>query len=111
MADPKMIEQDLYEYLAKEDNLRRDEKIRYLKAIFQKHQDMDSLVHVISPNDLYEIVSVAKNYAATAPHTVTISGKEMSGHNPIHIQMVETVIRYMNKHSLLKRVVGFEYNK
>jgi len=111
MADPQMIEQDLYEYLAKEDNLRRDEKIRYLKAIFQKHQDMDALVHVISPGDLYQIVSTAKDRAATAPHTLVISGKEMAGHNPIHIQMVETIIGYLNRHSLLKRVVGFEYNK
>jgi hypothetical protein len=111
MADPKTFEQELNEYLHKEDNLRREEKIRYLMAIFHKHQQMDSLQHVISPRDLHDIISIAAHNAATGAYKVTISGKEMTGHNPIHIQMIEAVVGYLNKHSLLKRTVGFEYSK
>ena len=111
MADPKQVEQDLNEYLHKESNLRRDDKIKYLKAIFNKHLEMDSLQHVISPGDLQEIISVAASNTSTVAAKLIISGKEVSGHNPVHIQMVEAVLAYLNKHSLLKRAVGFEYRR
>jgi hypothetical protein len=111
MADSKVVEQDLNEFLFKADNIRREDRLRYLMTIFNKHLQQDQLKHVINHYDLHEIVSVAQQNAVNAAGKVVISGKEVSGHNPMHIGTVEAVIGYFNKHSLLKRAVGFEYSK
>lgn len=111
MANLARVEEDLHEYLTKEPNLRREDRVKYLKAIFQKHMETDSLQHVISARDLFTLVSIAADRAASCPAYVEISGEKVSGHNPIHIGMIESFIGYLNKHSLLRRGVGFEYGK
>jgi hypothetical protein len=111
MADPKIFEQDLNEYLTKEDNLRREDKIRYLMTVFNKHFGQDALQHVISPNDLHRIISQAGANAAHSTVKTFISGQEAMGHSPTHIGMIEAVLSYLNSHSLLRRQTGFEYRK
>lgn len=111
MADPQAVEQDLREYLFKADNIREEDRIKYLMSIFNKHAENDTLTHVISPKDLHDIVSAAVVRNVDISHTLTISGKSVGGHDPAHIAMIESVIGYLNRHSLLKRLAGFEYGR
>jgi len=75
MSDPQQIEKDLREYLEQEHNLRRDQRLTYLTAIFNKHLEISKLEHVMNYYDLYSVTSGAKDEYTAARVPMKISGK------------------------------------
>jgi hypothetical protein len=111
MADPKQIEQELREYVAKEENLRRDDRLPYLMAIMHKHFGIDEISHSINYRDLMDIISSAKSAFAETNMAMDISHKRVDGRDFPQVLMIESVIGYLNKNKLLKRLVKFDYTR
>jgi len=109
MSNPQQIEKDLREYLAQEPNLRNADKLKYLQAIFEKHLEITKLEHMINKNDLYEIVSMAKNQFSNQKLPVFITGKAIDLEGCKNIAIMEAFINYLNNKHLLKKLVKFEY--
>lgn len=111
MADPKQIEQELMEYVNKEPNLRRDDRLPYLMAIMNKHFNIDEIHHAINYRDLMDIISSAKTAFAETNMDMNISYKKVDGRDFPQVLMAESVIMYLNKNKLLKRLVKFDYTR
>jgi len=111
MGDPEQIERDIREYLEKEPNLRREDRIKYLKALFNKHLEIDKLEHVINYGDLFEIISHAKNVQTNARLPMKITRKPIDSSEVPNISLFESFISYLNKMHLLKKLVKFDYTE
>ena len=111
MADPKQIEQELREYLEKEPNLRKADRLVYLMAIITKHFELDKIDHMVNHYDLDQLVSVAKSNFATKVLPIYISRKEVHGSEVPHILIIEAFVGYLNRNKLLKRLVKFDYGR
>jgi hypothetical protein len=111
MADPNQIEQELQEYLDKEPNLRRSDKIAYLMSIVNKHFAIDKIDHVINHRDFHDIVSSAKSSFSVTKMPVNISNKEVDGPDIPHVLVIEAFVGYLNKHKLIKRLVKFNFTR
>lgn len=111
MSELQEIERDLREYLEKEPNLRRDDRLAYLTAIFHKRMELKKLDYVINNNDYFNILAQAKNYYVKMTLPVRLTRKEMSGNDAVHISTFEAFIGYLNKNNLLKKLVKFDYTE
>jgi hypothetical protein len=111
MADPNQIEQELREYLTKDNNLRHEDKLSYLMAIMNKHFAIDEIPHVVNHRDLMDVISAAKSSFATSDMSRNISNKKVDGYDFPHVLMIESILGYLNKHKLLKRLVKFDYTR
>lgn len=111
MADPKQIEQELREYLTKEPNLRREDRLAYLMTIVNKHFAIDSMDHIINNRDFESIVSDAKSSFLRTRLPITITNKDVDGYDLPHVLMIESFVGYLNKNKLLKRLVKFDYTR
>ena len=111
MADAKQIEQELREYLSKEDNMRKSDKIVYLMAIINKHFELDKIDHMINYSDFDLLISNAKaSYpGSTAP--VFLSKREVHYSISNHLLVLEAFIGYLNRNKLLKKLVRFDYRR
>jgi len=109
MSDLEQLDRELKEYLEKEPNLRREERILYLKAIFQKHLDFTKLTHVINYFDMYSVINQAKGQYSNFRLPMKISDHQVEGNELPHFAMVESFIGYLNKMGLLKKLVKFDY--
>ena len=108
MSNPQEIERELREYLEKEPNLRRDERLVYLRTIFNKHLEFGKLEHVVNAGDLFDIISGAKSNYTKAPLPMRISKRPIDSSELPHVAMIESFISYLNKMSLLRKVVRFD---
>lgn len=111
MADPAQIEQELREYLEKEPNIRRGDRIVYLMAIINKHYGIDQVEHLVSHYDFDQMLSYAKTNFATTKMPMTISKKEVNQQETVYVLMMEAFSAYLNKHKLLKRLVKFDHGR
>jgi hypothetical protein len=111
MADPKQIEQELREYLEREPNLRRDDRIVYLMNIINKHFEIDRIDHMVSYSDFSDMVSRAKASFATKPLPLRISNRQVDPSEVSHVLVIEALVGYLNKNRLLKRLVKFDYTR
>lgn len=111
MSDPQQLDRDLREYLEKEPNLRREDRLNYLKIMMNKHLEINKLEHVVNSADLFEIVSRAKNNYTRQSVPVRITRKQVESSELTHIAIIESFISYLNKMNLIKRLVKFDYTE
>jgi hypothetical protein len=111
MADAKQIEQELREYLEREDHLRKSDKLPYLMTIINKHFEIDKIDHMISHRDLSDMIGYAKSSFAQLTMPVCVSKKEVHNSEINHVLIIEALVGYLNKHKLLKRLVKFDYRR
>lgn len=111
MSDPQQLDQELREYLKKEPNLRGEDKLNYLRTIFNKHLEFNKLEHVVNSGDLFEIMSAAKNDFSNRRVPVRVSKKQVDSGDVTQISVMEAFIGYLNKMHLLKKKVRFDYTE
>lgn len=109
MSDPEQIEKDLREYLAKEPNLTRQDRLAYLQTIFHKHLEINKLEHIIPYKDLFAIFSNARTHYTKTRLPINISRKAIDPNEAVHISVMESFILYLNSMKLLKKLVKFDY--
>lgn len=109
MSEPQPIEKDLREYLEKEPNLRREDRLLYLKTIFDKHFTVSKLDHMLTNRDLFDIVSDAGANFSSQRLPMSISKKQVEQSAFRHVATIEAFISYLNRMNLLKRLVKFDY--
>lgn len=111
MSDPQQIEKDLREYLDKEPNLSRTDRLSYLQTIFHKHLEIDKLDHIVTSQDLFIIFSDAtKNYIKTKLPLV-VGKKTLEPSQSVHMAVMESFIMYLNRMKLLRKLVRFDYKE
>lgn len=103
------VDIDLHEYLRKAENLRNEDKLNYLRALFDKHFTFTKLDHKVTKNELYNIVSDAKNNMTKQRIRPHVSGRIVDQSELPSLAMIEAFISYCNRHDLLKKNVGFDY--
>lgn len=111
MSDPRQIEQELRAFLEIEENIRKSDRLPYLMAIINRHFSTNQIDHVITNYDLGRIVSDAKSSYAVTKMPMTISHKEVNGVEFNYVLIMETLIGYLNKNKLLKRLVKFDHGR
>lgn len=108
MSNPEQLDRELREYLEKEPNLRRDERIVFLRAIVNKHLEFNKLEHVVNSVDFSNIVSNSKVEYVKLRLPMKISRRQVDNSDLPHVAMIESVISYLNQNHLLKKLVKFE---
>ena len=111
MSELQEIEAELREYLEKEPNLRRDDRLAYLMSIINKRTKINKLDHLITYSDYFKILGQAKSNYVRMKLPARISFKELEANDALHIAVVESVLMYLNKNSLLKKNVNFDYTE
>ena len=111
MSDPKNVEIDLREYLKKEPNLTSEDKIKYLKAIFDKHFAISELEHSINYYDLQTIISMAKSQWVRQRLPLFVSKKEIVSTDVNSVAILESVLNYLNGNKLLRKLVSINYTE
>jgi len=111
MSNPEQIDKDLREYLEQEPNLRRDQRLEYLKAMFHKHFEISKLEHIMGNYDLYSVIHSAKDEFVKLKVPMQISKKPIDSSDLRHVAMIESFIIYLNKNHLLKKLVKFDYKE
>lgn len=111
MPDPRSVEQDLREYLLKEPNLRNEDKLKYLKAVFDKHFAVSELEHSINYYDVTQIISMAKSQWVKQRLPLNISKKEMSPSDVGSVAILEAVLNYLNGNKLLRKLTKVDYTE
>lgn len=111
MADPAEIEQELLQYLEKEPNLRRSDRIKYLMAIINKHYAQDRVEHSVNHYDFQLMLSNAKVQFTQVALPMEISRREVHSQEAVYVLMMEAFIGYLNSKNLLKRLVRFDHTR
>src|SRR5574337_763032 len=111
MADPRQIEQELREYLEREPNLRRGDRMAYLMAIINKHFEIDKIEHNVNKFDFDQLISSAKTAFPNTTLPMVISRQEIHSSEASLVLLLEAFIGYLNKHKLLKRLVRFDHRR
>ena len=111
MADPKQIEQELKEFLEKDNNMRKSDRLAGIMAIINKHHEIDKIDHMINHSDISHLVNTAKASYAQTTMPMYVSKKEVYPSDANYVLMLESFIGYLNKNKLLKRLVKFDYGR
>lgn len=111
MSDPHQLDRELIEYLEKEPNLRREDRLIYLKNILHKHFEISKLEHMINGQDLFDIISGAKTAYSKFNLPIKITKKRIESNELVNVAMIESTLSYLNKMNLLKKLVKFDYEK
>lgn len=111
MTNKESVDKDLREYLAKADNLRNEDKLNYLRTLFDKHFVFTKLEHLITRNEFSNIVSQAKTVYSNQSLRPHISGRRLDQTELPHVAMIESFISYLNRNDLTKRQVSFQYTE
>lgn len=109
MSDPQQIEKDIREYLEKEPNLRREDRLQYLRVLFDKHFSLNKLDHVVNYSDFQSIISGAKSAINNLNVPLTVTRKRIESYELANVAMIEAVVSYLNKNQLLKKQVKFDF--
>lgn len=111
MSDPQQLDRELREYLEKEPNLRREDRLIFLRTIINKHLEFNKLEHLVNSGDLHDILSGAKSNYTNKRLPVRITRKQLDSSEATHISVLESFISYLNKMNLLKKLVKFDYTE
>ena len=111
MSELQEIERDIREYIEKEPNLRREDRLSYLISIFNKRLELTKLDYVVNHHDYINILNQAKNFYIKMRLPVRLSRKELLASEAVHIAMLETFISYLNKNNILKKLVKFDFTE
>lgn len=109
MSKRENIESELRVFLKESENMRNDDKLRYLMNIVDKALENQKITHVIQKHDFTNIISQASSNMSNLKINLHISGKKVDQYEEKHVAMIESVISYMNRNELLKRPVEFNY--
>ena len=109
MSDPAQIEKDLREYLEKEPNLSRQDRLSYLQTIFHKYLEINKLEHNITSQDLFLIFSEAKTQYVKMKTPTKVSRKVLDPTESVHMAVLEAFLLYLGRTKLLRRLVKFDY--
>lgn len=109
MSDPQQIEKDLREYLDKEPNLSRQDRIAYLQTIFHKHLEINKLEHLITQGDTFLIMADARQQYIKLKTPVKIGRKVLDPEEAVHIAVIEAFLLYLGRTKLLRKLVRFDY--
>lgn len=109
MSDPDQIEKDLREYLAKEPNLTREDRITYLKTIFHKHLEITKLEHLVPHKDLFLIFAESRKQYLSLKAPTYVSKKILDHQETVYVAVLESFILYLNRSKLLKKLVKFDF--
>jgi hypothetical protein len=109
MSDPQQIERDLRDYLEKEPNLSRQDRLAYLQTIFNKHLEVTKLDHVVNYKDLFLIFADARRHIVASKYPVHVSSKLLDKSEAAHMAIMEGFILYLSRMKLLKKLVRFDY--
>lgn len=111
MSDSDQLERDLREYLEKEPNLTRQDRLSFLKATFEKHMGMTKLDHVVNYKDLFNIFSEARGHIVKNKMPVFIGKKKLETSEATHVAVMEAFILYLNRMQLAKKIIKFDYRE
>ena len=109
MSDPNHLDRELREYLEKEPNLRREDRLVYLKTIFNKQSDISNLEHLITNKDYFDLVAGAKSQFTNLAVPLYITNKQVESGEVRLVAIMESLLVHLNKSGLLKRLVKFDY--
>ena len=111
MSNSDRLTRDLADYLEKEPNLNRSDRLRYLKAIFETHIMVAKMPHKIDNMDFLSIVSEAKNHYCRMSVPIHLSKKRLDQEDLGSIAMMEAIIGYFNRNEILIKPVTFDYTE
>lgn len=111
MSNPEQLDRELREYLEKEPNLRREDRLNYLKSIINKHLEFGKLEHVINNRDLFDIMSGAKAAYTNFRLPLKVTKKQVDSSELTSMAVIESALSYLNKMNLLKKLVKFDYTE
>lgn len=111
MSDPEQIERDLREYLDKEPNLSRNDRMAFLRTIFHKHLEVNRLEHVIPYKDFFLMAADAKRHYIGMKVPLKISKHEVDQNDLTHIAFLESFTLYLNRMNLLRKSIKFDYTE
>lgn len=111
MADPAQIEQELRDYLEKEPNLRRSDRLPYLMTIIKKHFELDKVDHMMNYDDFSQMLSHAKSSFAQTTLPMYVTRKQVEGVEINYVLMLEAFTSYLSRNKLLKRLVKIDYRR
>jgi hypothetical protein len=111
MSDPQQIEKDLREYLEKEPNLSRQDRLAFLQTIFHKHLEINKLEHLVTQQDIFLIFSDAMKHYTKLKTPVRIGKKELDPNEAVHIALLEAFLLYLGRTKLLRKLVKFDYRE
>ena len=111
MANMEMIEAELKQYLEDSPNLSRQDRYVHLIAIFKKHFDMEKSEHQLTGSDFNSIMNYAKSSYAQTSLPMKITNREIYPSEVGSVLIVESVIGYLNRFKLLKRMVQIDYTR
>jgi len=111
MSNKEEVEREILEYLEKADNLHYNDRLRYLKALFDKHFLFTKLDHVMTYHNFHDIVSDAKSRYVNLITPMQISGRNIAGSDLAHVALIEAVIMSLNGAGLLKKLVILDYTR
>ncbi len=109
MANIETIEQELRQYIEDAANMTRQDRFTYLKAIFDKHYAMEKTEHILTMSDFQNIISYAKSQFTEITLPTEISKRPVYPSEVPHIMMIEAVISYLNRNSILKKLVRIDF--
>jgi hypothetical protein len=109
MSDPQQIEKDLREYLEKEPNLSRQDRLSYLQTIFHKYLEINKLEHNITSQDLFLIFSEARTHYTKMKTPTKVGRKVLDPAESVHMAVMEAFLLYLGRTKLLNRLVKFDY--
>lgn len=109
MSNPEQLDRELREYLEKEPNLKKEDRLNFLRGIVNKHLEFNNMDHMLNSNDIYDIVSNAKMIYTKFSLPLRISRKQVDPCDAPHVAMIESIVGYLNKTSLLKKLVKIDY--
>lgn len=109
MSNKEAIDRALREYLTKADNLRGEDKLNYLKGIFDKYLALEKVDHLVTNNDLFLIISDAKSEFGKIPANPMVSNKPLVKSEFVAISVIEAFITYLNRNDLLRRMPMVDY--
>lgn len=108
MSNSEQLDRELREYLEKEPNLARNERLLFLRSIFNKHLEFNKLEHVITSNDFFNLINNSKVEYAKLKLPVKISKRQVDSSEAPHVAMMNSVLSYLNQNDLLRRLVRFD---
>lgn len=111
MSDPQDLERDLLEYLAKEPNLRREDRASYLRTLFHKHFEINKLEHVVNYYDVQEMIGFAKNHNINMKLPCFITRKKITPTDAPMVAMIEAVISYFTRAKILRKEIKVDYTE
>lgn len=111
MSDPEQIEKDLREYLDKEPNLSRADRLTYLKTIFHKYLEINKLEHIVTYKDLFIIFSEARTHYVKMKTPVHVSKKTLEPSEAVHVAAFEAFLLYLGRTKLLRKIVKFDFRE